>query len=1325
MAILRFYQSPALSDSALKGKITAINGALGQDAAEELLTEYCYYIQVQGQQALDQEQLKRLIWLLTPGFKIHLDQHTSLPEPQKVPASLLVEIGPRLNFSTPSSTQSVAICQTIGLDCIDRIERSTRYLIKFRDGYMLSRKDEDKVVDVLHDRMTETRYLTPVTTFELPANSHSWEEVDILQHGRKALERVSAELGLSFDNWDLDFYTDLFKNKLKRNPTTVECFDLAQSNSEHSRHWFFKGRLVVDGKEVPHSLFSLITATQNTSNDNNVIKFSDNSSAIRGYQVRILQPKDTTTGSAFKVLSGQRHIIFTAETHNFPTGVAPFSGATTGTGGRIRDVHAAGRGAHEIAATAGYCFGNLHIPGYELPWEEPQEYPKNFAPPLEVAVEASNGASDYGNKFGEPVLSGFSRSFGMVLPGGERREWIKPIMFSGGIGSIDSDQIAKDKPEKGMLVVKIGGPVYRIGVGGGAASSVTVQGDQEAELDFGAVQRGDAEMEQKLHRLVRACVERGAAKNPIRSIHDQGAGGNGNVLKEIVEPAGAVIWTKNFQLGDPTITTMELWGAEYQESDAILVRPEDKDVLLRIAARERCPVCIVGEVTGDGRVVLKEDNTPGKRDPVDLDLESVLGDMPRKVFKLNTETPILKPLSLPAGLQVTEALQRVLRLPSVASKRFLTNKVDRCVTGLVAQQQCVGPLHTPLADVAVVSLSYFDKVGSATAIGEQPIKGLLSAAAGARMSVAESVTNLMFAQVTSLQDVKCSGNWMWAAKLPGEGAALHEACQAMCSSMAALGIAVDGGKDSLSMAARVGKDTVKAPGAIVVSTYAPCPDIITTVTPDLKLPSLGKEGLLLYVSLNAGKKRLGGTAFAQCFKQLGDDVPDLEEPVKLRKAFAATQELLKSGLLKAGHDISDGGLITCLLEMAFAGNCGLEVNVPTGGAGNVLEALFHEEVGWLLETDPINEKRIVEAYQKVGVYCVPIGHSKVFGPQAKVSVKVDGTEVINGKVCELRDSWEETSYKLELHQCDPKCATQERQGLLKRTVPPYKLTFSLDIPRRNPDPAMRVAVLREEGVNSDREMAASFYMAGFEAWDVTMTDLLEGAVTLDGFRGLVFPGGFSYADVLGSARGWAASLMFHEKLAAQLAAFKSNPLTFSLGICNGCQLMALLGWVAPDTSSSGSVEPGTQLLHNKSGRFECRFSTVKIESSPAVMLKGMEGSILGVWVAHGEGRFEFRQDALLEQLEAQQLVGMRYVDDAGNATEEYPLNPNGSPRGIAALCSKDGRHLAIMPHPERCSLPWQWAYVPQEWQASQGFRASPWAKLFANAYDWCIKTKAH
>lgn len=1316
MGVLRFFQSPALTDSSMKSRVMALNDAVEGSPVKSLATEYCYYVQLRDRDHLSAEQGQRLMWLLTPGFNTSLWTETHLNE--KAANSVLVEIGPRLNFSTPSSTQSVAICQTIGLECVDRIERSTRYLVTLNDERSLTSQMEQKVVDLLHDRMTETRYMTPVTTFDLPPSSQSWSEVDILREGRPALERVSAELGLSFDSWDLDFYTDLFKNKLKRNPTTVECFDLAQSNSEHSRHWFFKGRLVVDGKEVPHSLFKFITNTQATSNDNNVIKFSDNSSAIKGFNIKVLVPEDTTVGSAYSVLDKLRHIIFTAETHNFPTGVAPFSGATTGTGGRIRDVHAAGRGAHEIAGTAGYCFGNLNIPGYDLPWEERFQYPGNFALPLEIAVEASNGASDYGNKFGEPVLSGFARSFGMQLPNGERREWVKPIMFSGGIGSIDGDQIRKLEPEKGMLVVKIGGPVYRIGVGGGAASSVMVQGDQEAELDFGAVQRGDAEMEQKLHRLVRACIERGA-RNPILSIHDQGAGGNGNVLKEIVDPAGAVLYADRFQLGDPTITTLELWGAEYQESDAILVRAKDRGILERISERERCPVCFVGEVTGDGRVILREPVNTG-REPVDLELSLVLGDMPRKVFNLESAEPLLTPLSLPADLKVEAALHRVLRLPSVASKRYLTNKVDRCVTGLVAQQQCVGPLHTPLADVAVVALSYFNTVGSATAIGEQPIKGLLSPAAGARMSVAEAVTNLMFAKVSSLQDVKCSGNWMWAAKLPGEGAALYEACRAMCDTMAALGIAVDGGKDSLSMAARVGKDTVKAPGAIVVSTYAPCPDITLTVTPDLKCPSAGRKGVLLYVTVTPGKYRLGGTALAQCFKQLGNDVPDLDNPDTLRAAFAVTQDLLQHGLLLSGHDVSDGGLLTCVLEMAFAGNCGIIVNVEGGSWQNEIEALFHEEVGWVLEVEEFDAVRVTDAYKKHKVSCITIGHSLDFGPKASVSVSVNGSCVVRSEVALLRDAWEETSYQLELRQCDGACAAEEREGLLRRTVPPYKLTYNPDIPPRCPVSQLRVAVLREEGVNSDREMAASFYMAGFEVWDVTMSDLLKGSVTLDAFRGLVFPGGFSYADVLGSARGWAAGLLFHSSLTAQLTAFKDNPKTFSLGICNGCQLMALLGWVAPYINGTGKLEPGTQLLHNNSGRFECRFTTVQIEKTPAVMLTGMENSVLGVWVAHGEGRFEFRNGSILTELESKKLVGARYVDDNGNPTTEYPMNPNGSPRGTAAVCSEDGRHLAMMPHPERCSIRWQLPYAPLSWRNT--VHSSPWARMFYNAYEWC---KAH
>lgn len=582
-----------------------------------------------------------------------------------------------------------------------------------------------------------------------------------------------------------------------------------------------------------------------------------------------------------------------------------------------------------------------------MPWEDSSlEYPSNFAPPLEILVEASNGASDYGNKFGEPLISGFARSFGMVDTLGERREWIKPIMFSGGIGTMEAKMTEKLSPKPGHQIIKIGGPVYRIGVGGGSASSVEVQGDNKAELDFNAVQRGDAEMEQKLNRVVRACLELGK-DNPIVSIHDQGAGGNGNVLKELVEPVGGIIYANRFELGDPTINVLELWGAEYQENNALLCNKKDLSLLKDICQRERCPINIVGEVTGTGKVLLALDESE-KVVPFNLELELVLGKMPRKVFKLDRKTPLLPELKLPDALSIYSTLERVLRLPSVASKRYLTNKVDRCVTGLIAQQQCVGPLHTPLADVAVTAISHFGYEGIASSIGEQPIKGLVNTHAGARMTVAEALSNLVFAVISDIKDIKCSGNWMWAAKLPGEGAALFDACSAMCEIMNQLGIAIDGGKDSLSMAARVQQKTVKAPGTLVVSTYAPCPDVRKVVTPDLKVPSTGKVGQLLFVDLSAGYSRLGGTAVAQVFGQLGKESSDVTSVKTLKNAFIATQQLIKDGAVQAGHDISDGGLIVCLLEMCFGGISGIDVQI-NHKQGKSIPVLFAEEVGWVLE----------------------------------------------------------------------------------------------------------------------------------------------------------------------------------------------------------------------------------------------------------------------------------------------------------------------------------------------------------------------------------------
>lgn len=1322
MDIIRFYKIPGLKSGQLKSKFNDIIQITNQINSVE--TEFCYYVEIK--EHLTEEELKVLKWILSSPLESH-NLKSSSTFNEKLNNCLIIEIGPRLNFSTAFSSNAVSICRSVNLNKITRIEVTTRYYIKHNG--MIDKKIEDSITDVLHDKMTEYKYMKPIKTFDHGFRPENWFEVDVLKEGRIALEKVNSKLGLAFDNWDLDFYTDLFLNKLKRNPTSVECFDLAQSNSEHSRHWFFKGKIIIDGEEMKESLIDMIIRTQKYSNTNNTIKFSDNSSAIKGYQIKVLRPNKTYTCSPFHLENVDQDLIFTAETHNFPTGVAPFSGAATGTGGRLRDIQGIGRGGYYIAGTVGYSIGNLHIPEYNLPWEEENiPYPNNMASPLEILIQASNGASDYGNKFGEPIICGFTRSFGMTDEVGVRREWIKPIMFSGGLGTMDANMSQKVLPQKGMEVIKIGGPVYRIGVGGGSASSIEVQGDNKMELDFGAVQRGDPEMEQKLNRVVRACIEMGE-KNPILSIHDQGAGGNGNVLKELVEPEGAVIFAKKFELGDPSISILELWGAEYQENDAILCKSENTNLLKEIAIREKCPINFVGIVTGNGKIILSEENDCDSskylnenyeykiRHPVDLDLELVLGKMPQKTFNLLRQITQLPTIKIPKNLTVQAALERVLRLPSVGSKRYLTNKVDRSVTGLIAQQQCVGPLHTPLANVAVTAISHFSTVGIATSIGEQPIKGLINSAAGARMTVAEALTNLVFARISNIQDIKCSGNWMWAAKLPGEGAALYDACSAMCSIMNDLGIAVDGGKDSLSMAARIGKDIVKAPGTLVVSCYAPCPNIQQVVTPDLKAPAIGKNGYILFVDLSNGKNRIGGTALAQVYKSLGNEVPDVQQIDILKNAFKAIQLLIAEEKILAGHDISDGGLITCLLEMCFAGISGINVNI-LHKTGSPIEILFTEEIGWILEIDQINHNYILNVFKQFNVPVYLIGQSEGFGLSSKIKVQVQEKLVVDSTVLSLMTLWEETSYQLECRQTNIECAFEEYNGIKDRTAPAYKLTFNPDIRpitiHKNLSSKIAVVVLREEGINGDREMAASLMEAGFEVWDVTMQDFLQNKITFDRFRGIIFPGGFSYADVLGSAKGWAASLLFNPSLQKQLKVFISRKDVFSLGVCNGCQLMSLLGWIGNENNNTKELD--IFLNHNISERFECRWSTIKIDKSPSIMLSGMENSILGIWVAHGEGRFTFRNDEILQKLKKNHCLAIKYTDDFGNPTEKYPFNPNGSIEGIAGICSMDGRHLALMPHPERCSQMWQWPWKPYDWKYS----ISPWQRIFDNAYAWCM-----
>ncbi|KAI3505073.1 hypothetical protein L1887_26957 [Cichorium endivia] len=1318
--VIHFYRTPLIQETANDELLKSVQTKISTQIVG-LKTEQCFNIGVEG--SLSSEKLSVLKWLLRETYEPENlgDESFISKEKKEGFNSVVIEVGPRLSFTTAWSANAVSICHACGLSEINRLERSRRYILYTKSGSTLQDTQIEEFAAMVHDRMTECVYPKKLVSFKTSIVPEEVYTIPVMEKGRKALEEINQQMGLAFDEQDLQYYTKLFKDDIKRDPTNVELFDIAQSNSEHSRHWFFTGKIMVDGKPMDRTLMQIVKNTLKTNPNNSVIGFKDNSSAIKGFLVNQLRPTKPGSTSPLSLSTRDLDILFTAETHNFPCAVAPYPGAETGAGGRIRDTHATGRGSFVVASTAGYCVGNLNIEGSYAPWEDHSfEYPSNLASPLQILIDASNGASDYGNKFGEPLIQGYTRTFGMRLPSGERREWLKPIMFSAGIGQIDHTHIVKGEPDIGMLVVKIGGPAYRIGMGGGAASSM-VSGQNDAELDFNAVQRGDAEMAQKLYRVVRACIEMGE-KNPIVSIHDQGAGGNCNVVKEIIYPEGATIDIRKIVIGDHTMSVLEIWGAEYQEQDAILVNPKSRELMESICKRERVSMAVIGSINGEGHIRLidshaiekcKSNNLPLPPPAVDLELEKVLGDMPQKTFEFHRVNDTRDPLDIAPGITLIDSLKRVLRLPSICSKRFLTTKVDRCVTGLVAQQQTVGPLQITLADVAVIAQTYTDLTGGACAIGEQPVKGLLDPKAMARLAVGEALTNLVWAKITGLSDVKASGNWMYAAKLDGEGAAMYDAAVALEAAMIELGIAIDGGKDSLSMAAHASGEVVKAPGNLVISAYATCPDITKTVTPDLKLKD---EGVLIHIDLAKGKRRLGGSALAQVFDQIGDECPDLDDVSYLKTVFEAVQDLLTGDLISSGHDVSDGGLIVTVLEMAFAGNCGVEIELSSHGK-SIFETLFSEELGLVLEISKSNLDNVTKTLENRGVVGEIIGQVT---SDPRIGLKVDGLTHLDEKTTDLRDIWEETSFQLEKFQRLDACVDSEKNGLKNRHEPAWRLSFTpanTDHKYMTAVTKPKVAVIREEGSNGDREMSAAFFASGFEPWDVAMSDLLNGSISLDDFKGIVFVGGFSYADVLDSAKGWAGSIRFNPSVLKQFKEFYNRPDTFSLGVCNGCQLMALLGWIpGPGVATGDPVQP--RFVHNESGRFECRFASVTIKESPAIMLKGMEGSTLGVWAAHGEGKAYFPDAGILDRVLESDLAPVRYCDDDGNVTEEYPFNLNGSPVGVAAICSPDGRHLAMMPHPERCFLMWQFPWYPKEWDVEKK-GPSPWLKMFQNAREWC------
>ncbi len=1262
--------------------------------------EYGFYAQASSE--LSAEETARLIWYLSETYESHLFGVASLV------AGEVTEIGPRLSIESPLSSNAVSIFQSMGLGKITRIERTRRIA---NNG-----QPTQSVLRAYLDRMTEQHYPEGITSFDTGITPEPVKVIDLARAGESALEDVNTSLGLGMDARDIEYYYHLFTKKLRRNPTDVELFQLGNANSEHSRHWYFKGLIVIDGVVMPRTLLEIVQyPLERLGEGNRTLKaFNDNAGVLRGFEVDLLMPRRPGRHSELAVLRKVIHITCTAETHNHPTFVAPFPGAQTGAGGRIRDNSAPGRGGIIGVGVAGYFVGNLFVPGHEIPgevvgWDKPSQY----ASPLSILIEGSNGVSSYGNEFGEPLTAGFTRTFGQIV-NGEWREPRKPILYSGGVGHIFDEHLAKENPEIGMLIVRIGGPAYPIGVGGGSASSM-MQGQNTESLDFNSVQRGNAEMENRANRVIRACVELGE-NNPISSIHDQGAGGPSNVLTELLEPIGGKINIRNIVLGDRTMSVLQIWSAEFQEGYGLLVRAEQIEFFKSICKRERVNCEVLGIIDGSGKVVVEDPETG--QTPVDLNLEQVLTKMPQKTFESNRRAKGLKPLELPA-ITVGVALERVFKLPTVGSKGFLVHKVDRSVTGLVVQQQCCGIAQIPIADASVNAQSHFGLSGSVSAIGEQPIKMLIDSEAGARIAVGEMLTNMAGVRITDIGDIRCRANWMWPAKLPHEGALLYDAATAMSDFMVKLGIALDGGKDSLSMAAKVSGELVKAPGSLVVLGYAPVPDITRKVTPDIKNPG---ESALALIDLGLGKNRLGGSALAQTLNQLGDESPDVENPELLRNAFLAVQKMIDENLILALHDKSDGGLITAVAEMCMASRCGFLIEPERFDVEYTLEELFNEELGFVMEVIPGDFDRVRAICRFAGVPVKFIGDTRESEECLIYYHDASDEETLwSGTITQLRIWWEATSTKLEELQMNAECAQEERTGYSRKLPgidlsPSYHLTFQ---PRATlPDILNglikpRVAVLREEGTNGDREMLAACAAAGLAPWDVTMSDLLESRIDLERFQGIIFAGGFSYMDVFDSAKGWAGTILFNEKLKEMFNRFYAREDTFSLGVCNGCQLMALLGWV-PWRGVTGEKQP--RFVRNTSGRFESRWAQVEVLPSPSILLTGMEGSKLGIWVAHGEGRLVYPDQSIQVEVNERNLAPLAYVDPGGNRTKEYPYNPNGSPDGITALCSPDGRHFAMMPHPERCFRLWQWPWMPSAWK---NLEASPWLRMFQNAREWC------
>lgn len=1293
-------------------RLDKFRSALKDSGISIVEARYWYFVELNS--VLSEAEKSRLHTLLG------VDDQQAVTPATDIRQQVLVV--PRLGTISPWSSKATDIAHHCALQAIRRIERGTVYHFKTKHDHTLTPTQRAALLRQLHDRMTESVLDLGGDLENLTGEIFRHGQpmplaiVELLQGGCAALAEANRELGLALSEDEIEYLVENFR-KLNRNPTDVELMMFAQANSEHCRHKIFNADWVIDGERQSISLFGMIRNTHKVSPQGTVVAYSDNSSVIEGANTARFYPQ---ADGRYAYSTEMTHTLMKVETHNHPTAIAPFAGAATGAGGEIRDEGATGVGSKPKAGLTGFSVSNLNIPNFPRPWETNlYGKPARIASALQIMLEGPIGSAAFNNEFGRPNLAGYFRTFEESV-GGEMRGYHKPIMIAGGLGSIAAQHTHKHALPVGAMLLQIGGAGMLIGLGGGAASSMDTGANTE-NLDFASVQRGNPEMQRRAQEVIDRCWQMGS-DNPILSIHDVGAGGISNALPELVHGGGR---GARFELRavpgeEPGMSPLQIWSNEAQERYVLAIAPDRLAEFAALCARERCPYAVLGQATAEQRLLVQDELF--NNNPVDMPLSVLLDKPPRMTRNVKRET--VKNVAFDTGkIQLDDAIARVLRLPAVADKSFLITIGDRTVGGLTARDQMIGPWQVPVADVAVTLRDFHGNLGEAFALGERTPLALLNAPASGRMAVGEAITNIAAARIRKIGDIKLSANWMAAAGHHGEDAALFDTVRAVGMELCPqLGISIPVGKDSMSMRTAWRDDegdktvrekfhrekSVTAPLSLIVTAFSPCMGVRQTLTPQL---IADPDTVLVLIDLGAGKNRMGGSALAQVYKQVGDVAPDVDDATQLKVFFEMIQRLNHEGKLLAYHDRSDGGLLVTLCEMAFAGHVGLDVNLDAM-QGDDPAVLFNEELGAVVQVQQSDLRQLLSACRTVQLAAMQVA---TLNTRGVIEITRKGKKIFSESGVVLKRMWSETSYHMQRLRDNPECAQQEYDHILNAADPGLQVKLTYDL-RENPiAPALlgirpRIAILREQGVNGHVEMAAAFDRAGFAAIDVHMSDILAGRVKLADFKGLAACGGFSYGDVLGAGAGWAKSILFNSRAREEFSAFFQRTDTFALGVCNGCQMMSHLRDIIPGAGH------WAHFSRNVSEQFEARFVMVEVQHSPSVIFDGMAGSMMPVVVSHGEGYADFKSAARLEA--ARPLVSLRYVNNEGCVTETYPLNPNGSPQGITGLTTPDGRFNIMMPHPERLILAVQNSWYPSRSAVSEWERDGAWLRMFQNARKW-------